>query len=1632
MKRFYRIICGLVITGAFAAPVMGQTVKGSNGSATTLTPLKAGKKTVKSLVGDVNGTVKTDYVKSPNDYFVVEFSNMPKQELQEALKSAAQVVAYIPDRMYLFSSADATKGLAAVTQVVAGQLTVKTSGVLAPQFKLDNEIYALYSKKEAVTEKIKSNGVIVSTYQNTDLPALTATLTKWGLSYEGELPNAVRVKGLDLAAISSLAAIPYVSGLFVYEEPEAVAEQELMYIMQPNGIEIVNYERRGPIGNGVYFVNWETYGREPFYAINTAGRNVAGLTDYSTNAHGTNCGLIVSAANNTNEYQSQGMAPGVMNLAANGSVTTYGNMQAAVEPLIKNGYAPLVSNHSVGWARAVDQYDANAQLIDYNTYTYNNYMCCYPTGNWAEGKNTYGIYTIPDYGTISGNIKTNKNGIAIHSTIYPGVDVAWANFGPTQDGRMKPEICAQGSGGTSYASPGVAGLFAVLMEQFKTTYPDKNMFIDVCKAVMLNTAMDVRTYDNDVEGSFGIDYRTGFGHINPKAAVESISDKRVEFENSVGQGGVYEKTITVPAGQIEFRAMLYWNDPPATVGAYKTLVNDLDLVVIAPDGTEILPWTLDPSATTVTLPATRSENHRDNVEQVVITASKKGETLQAGEYTIRVKGYSVSSTQRFVITWQSRARGIIMTSIPEGYRLAPGQEVFITWDMTVTSSEDTVATNFTQGAMTPKVYYRTSPSASWTEATPGTGTQYWYTTSNYRTGTIFGKNFFKFVVPSTMAPTSQLQFRIVADDLEAISNNATVAERLTARPDITMFTPDSVRLSWTAATGATTGKYLIYALTDKYMEVVDSVDMPATVKTVAAPAGKTWKQSDLFAVAAFNGTASALGQRTAPSGLDATNTEITNSADQWDTSYLLCLTDTLPLSAGRLEGIVQWYRDSVAVAAAEGGNDRTLRIPSTKPGRYYYTVSVEGYSTPVFSSVSTTVNEAALSLNDTTVWGDYAWKGYVFRDPNGNPASLPLMKEGLGLYGKFDLAPLAFVSKDTLFDSTKKEMIQTVEGYIGCDFATSAYNEQLVVLRRKGFVPGNYTFTLSGITGRVVMTFKDGEGNIVGSKTSGVNSASESAYTVRLDANSTAEIEWLGAAMSLAVSTYLDGLSAPVPGNQRSGLGFWLSPDSIAGNDGEYVTRLFNTYPNMNILNSIVGNAAKINRTGSNYNTTLDLQGNGLFLGGLTSTTTSNVTDIIVLKPEATGSSRRFVSYGSYASTNDYDNYESYVASELGSTGTYIGAMRNNVLLTQTKAKNNLKSIVTLRQNTSENSMLVDGSTVAASLTPLGGSFKIERMAIGGNWGEPAKTTLMGRARIAEILHYNTKLTAAQENRVRSMLAVKHSITLDHDYISSTSKVVYSVADDYNKEIVGIGRDDNSALNQRQSISMTASGSDGLMLLSIGDLAETNSANTAAFANNQTYYIVGSNGKTARLRHSGTSIGTREWRMHKTSTGSESINMYFVPSKFNIANYTPFMEVSHGKAFTSNAALGVDTELLPFGSFTAPDGITYMSVAVTPTDTMTYLRIVWQPTTAVESATADATQGASVRYEASTSSVEVDVAGATALTIIDGAGRIMQTAELSADRSTVKTTLAPGIYVVSVKRTGGKADYNQKINIGGK
>lgn len=237
-----------------------------------------------------------------------------------------------------------------------------------------------------------------------------------------------------------------------------------------------------------------------------------------------------------------------------------------------------------------------------------------------------------------------KNVVAVGAVnTFPSI-ASFSSRGPAKDGRIKPDVVAKGTSqfstfpgssygslqGTSMAAPVVAGISALLIEQWKRSFGGANPTPENLRALLIHSTQDL--------GNAGPDYTYGFGLVNAKNAVDTIladggSGTHIRRE-SVTQGALLEYSLTLPAAA-QGRLTLVWSDPENTPYPPAALINDLDLTVVDSSGATILPFVLDPN--TPTTPATRGVNVRDNVERVEWTATT------GGVYTVRVRGTRIAS-----------------------------------------------------------------------------------------------------------------------------------------------------------------------------------------------------------------------------------------------------------------------------------------------------------------------------------------------------------------------------------------------------------------------------------------------------------------------------------------------------------------------------------------------------------------------------------------------------------------------------------------------------------------------------------------------------------------------------------------------------------------------------------------------------------------------------------------------------------------------------------------------------------------------------------------------------------------------------------------------------------------------------
>lgn len=275
---------------------------------------------------------------------------------------------------------------------------------------------------------------------------------------------------------------------------------------------------------------------------------------------------------------------------------------------------------------------------------------------------------------------------------------AYSSWGPTDDGRIKPDLVANGylldstsSGGTasygtmsgtSMAAPNATGTAQLLLSLYTTMKPGEYMRASTLKALLVHTADDL--------GTAGPDYQFGWGLINAKAAADLICTAATNpavptiIESAVTPSAPVQEHLLNWDGLSPIRATLGWTDPAGTATTLHDsrtakLVNNLNLRLVAPDGAAHLPFVMPFVGTWTTASmsaaATTGTNNVDNVEQVLVAAPAKPGIWKA---VVSYSGTLSGSLQNYalVISGSQKLPPNPLRAVPD-YAASPADVVVI-------------------------------------------------------------------------------------------------------------------------------------------------------------------------------------------------------------------------------------------------------------------------------------------------------------------------------------------------------------------------------------------------------------------------------------------------------------------------------------------------------------------------------------------------------------------------------------------------------------------------------------------------------------------------------------------------------------------------------------------------------------------------------------------------------------------------------------------------------------------------------------------------------------------------------------------------------------------------------------------
>jgi chitodextrinase len=395
--------------------------------------------------------------------------------------------------------------------------------------------------------------------------------------------------------------------------------------------------------------------------IGPAHRKVVGYApladDYDGNfGHGTHVAGTVAGDRTPVDGLSQanGMAPGARLFIQD---ITPGE-QAAVYPpsdlglLFITPYLAGAHLHSNSWGAAVNLYETYARSADLFLWEHKDFLAFFANGNAGD-----------DEGTV-GTPATAKNVVSVGAT-ENGVNAenmaVFSSNGPAADGRIKPTLAAPGVGivsadsdglkesfnsgtiaysGTSMATPAAAGAAALVRQYYLDGYwpfGAANAALGfepsaaLVKATLLSSARNMTgDYTDGSVPSPG----QGWGRINLASTLHFFPDDNYLAIADVGTGlstGASWSQRYFATGDQFLKITLVWTDYPGSEGAAKTLVNDLDLQVITPEGAT---YQGNVFSSGISVPGGTAD--RLNVEEQVLLP-----TYQSGDYTVRVSGSNI-------------------------------------------------------------------------------------------------------------------------------------------------------------------------------------------------------------------------------------------------------------------------------------------------------------------------------------------------------------------------------------------------------------------------------------------------------------------------------------------------------------------------------------------------------------------------------------------------------------------------------------------------------------------------------------------------------------------------------------------------------------------------------------------------------------------------------------------------------------------------------------------------------------------------------------------------------------------------------------------------------------------------------
>ena len=596
----------------------------------------------------------SEYPVDIKGYYIVQFIEPVKSEWKDDLNQmGCEIYDYIPDNAFIVSMDSETK------EIVKDMDFVQWIGIYQPAYKIDPKL------PEDETEI----NITVLLFEPGNREEISSALKELGGEVQESSGDVIRLI-INASKMEDIAKINDVEWIEKYIQPQILNDvskwviQSYVYGEAPvwaynitGSGQIIGISDSGLDYDCCFF--WDSVRGAPPEDSGLPSsvspdydqrkvivyHDVAEFGDYDDNGgHGTHTSGSIAGDNHatiggydTNDGMAYNAKLVFQDLGRDGSSSIY--PPPDFNDLFRQAYDDGARIHSNSWGSSADgAYTTASKQCDEFTWNYKDFLILFSNGNSGSGSNTVDS---PASAKNVVSVGATENGALAENMAY------FSSHGPTDDGRMKPSVCAPGvsiwsadsdgninshncgvasMSGTSMSCPTTAGAAALIRQYFVDGYcptgsatPGDSITPSAAliKAMLINSGEEMNgSYTGGPIPSNG----QGWGRILLDNALYFDGEaRRLEIYDSdsvdTGESKTYDIAIDNQSESLEIT--LVWTDYPSTPAAAINLVNDLNLAVTGPGGTY-----------------TTSDN-RNVVESVYI------KTPSVGTYTITVTGYNV-------------------------------------------------------------------------------------------------------------------------------------------------------------------------------------------------------------------------------------------------------------------------------------------------------------------------------------------------------------------------------------------------------------------------------------------------------------------------------------------------------------------------------------------------------------------------------------------------------------------------------------------------------------------------------------------------------------------------------------------------------------------------------------------------------------------------------------------------------------------------------------------------------------------------------------------------------------------------------------------------------------------------------